>query len=308
MAGDTDQALGVLVQQAKPLFIKWLAAINVFIDLEESMNQAESAKARGLAGGFLLIMVLMCALAIVIAVVVAWWITRGITRPLAEAVTVLSAVAGGDLTRRLNITSHDEVGQLGRSLNTALTTVGEVMTGFAHSADGVTSASERISGLSDRIASGAEESSARADVVADTAGGVSRNVQGVAAASEQMGSSIREIARNANEAAVAGRAMARHGNDHRHGGATGRSRSPRRSKPPTNSSRYRVSSSPWWAGSGSEAVALTPPASRPEGSRPEGSRPEGSAPPGGRVSAAGSGSSPRRGSWRRHGAVRGRRR
>jgi methyl-accepting chemotaxis protein len=208
LAGDTDQALGVLVQQAKPLFIKWLAAINVFIDLEESMNQAESAQARGIAGGFLVIMALICALAIVIAVIVAWWITRGITRPLAEAVTVLSAVAGGDLTQRLNVTSNDEVGQMGRSMNTALTTVGEVMTGFARSVDGLTSASERIGGLSNRIASGAEESSAKADVVAATAGDVSRNVQGVAAGSEQMGSSIREIARNANEAAtVAGRAM-----------------------------------------------------------------------------------------------------
>jgi methyl-accepting chemotaxis protein len=201
MAGDTDEALAVLVQQAKPLFIDWLAAINVLIDLEESMNQAESAQARGIAGGFLVIMVLMCALAILIAIIVAWRITRGITRPLAEAGAVMAAVADGDLTRRVNVTSEDEVGQMGQSMNAALTTIGEVMAAFTRSAGGLNGISERIGALSGRIAGGAEESAAQANVVATAAGEVSRNIQTVAAGSEEMGSSIGEIARNANEAA-----------------------------------------------------------------------------------------------------------
>jgi methyl-accepting chemotaxis protein len=201
MAGETDKALQVLVQQAKPLFVDWLASINVLIDLEESMNGAESTQARGIAEGFLLIMVLMCALATIIAVLVAWRITRGITRPLADAVTVLAGVAEGDLTRRLQITSNDEVGQMGRSMNAALESIGGVMTAFARSVDGLTSASERVGALSHRIAGGAEESSTQADVVASAAGEVSRNIQTVSAGAEEMGSSIREIAHNANEAA-----------------------------------------------------------------------------------------------------------
>jgi methyl-accepting chemotaxis protein len=201
MAGDTGAALDVLVQQAKPLFIDWLASINVLIDLEESMNQAESGHARGIADGFLVIMLVMCALAILIAVVVAWWLTRSITRPLAEAGTVLAAVAEGDLTRRMNVTSNDEVGRMGGSMNAALTTLGEVMAAFKGAAGGLTSISERIGGLSGRIAGGAEESAAQANVVATAAGEVSRNIQTVAAGAEEMGASIGEISRNANEAA-----------------------------------------------------------------------------------------------------------
>jgi methyl-accepting chemotaxis protein len=209
MAGDTSEALDVLVRQAKPLFIDWLAAVNVLIDLEESMNQAESAHARDIAGGFLVIMVIMCALAILIATVVAWWITRSITRPLAEAGTVLAAVADGDLTRRIDVTSKDEVGQMGGSVNAALTTIGEVMGAFTRSAGGLNTISERIGTLSGQIAGGAEESSAQANIVATAAGEVSRNIQTVAAGSEEMGSSIGEIARNANEAAkVAAQAVA----------------------------------------------------------------------------------------------------
>jgi methyl-accepting chemotaxis protein len=183
------------------LFIDWLAAINVLIDLEESMNQAESAQARDIAGNFLVVMVLMCALAIVIAIVVAWRITRGITRPLVEAGAVLAAVADGDLTRRIAVTSKDEVGQMGQSMNAALTTIGEVMAAFTRSTGGLNTISERIGALSGQIAGGAEESSAQANVVASAAGEVSRNIQTVAAGSEEMGSSIGEISRNANEAA-----------------------------------------------------------------------------------------------------------
>jgi methyl-accepting chemotaxis protein len=216
MAGDTDEALGVLMQQAKPLFIEWLAAINVFIDLEESMNRSETAHARGIAEGFLVIMVLMCALAIVIAVLVAWRLTRSITRPLAAAGKVLAAFADGDLTRRVDIRSRDEVGRLNHSMNTALTRISDVMAAFTRGTDGLTSISARMGTLSGEIADRTDESSAQTDVVAAAAVEVSRNVQTVSAGSEKMGSSIREIAHNANEAAkVAAQAVTRRGQHHR---------------------------------------------------------------------------------------------
>ena len=207
-AGDNTQALQVLTTQAKPAFIEWLAAINVFIDLEEAMNKAETAKAREIADGFLTTMALGLALAALVAALVAWWTTRSITRPLAEAASVLVAVADGDLTRRVDARSGDEVGQMGRSVNTALDAISTVITEFGHSATGLAQTSHRIGALSGQIAKGAEDSSAQANVVASAAQEVSRNVQTVAAGSEEMGASIREISHNANEAAtVAARAV-----------------------------------------------------------------------------------------------------
>jgi methyl-accepting chemotaxis protein len=207
-AGNQEQAYSVLVGQAKSLFVDWLKSINVFIDLEESMNKTLTAEARGVADGFLMIMLIMCALATAIALVIAWRITRGIVRPLDEAGKVMAAVADGDLTKRLHVASKDEVGKMSESMNSALTTLGEVMTAFSRSTDGLSSISERIGTLSERISLGAQESSAQANLVATTAAEVSRNVSTVAAGSEEMGSSIREISHNANEAAtVAGRAV-----------------------------------------------------------------------------------------------------
>jgi methyl-accepting chemotaxis protein len=66
------------------------------------MNQVESTNARDIASTLLLTMFLMCAA----AAVVARLITRGITRW--PTPVVLAAVADGDLTQRLDVTSRDE--------------------------------------------------------------------------------------------------------------------------------------------------------------------------------------------------------
>jgi methyl-accepting chemotaxis protein len=207
-AGDLRTAQQAL-SQATPQFVEWLRTINVLIDLEESMNQELSTDARAVAAGFLRTMLLVCAAAAVLAMVIAWQLTRSITRPLAQAESAFVAVAQGDLTQRLDVRTKDEVGRMAGSMNTALASIGELMSTFRAAVDALTAASRRVGALSEQISVGADQSSAQAGVVAAAASEVSRSVQTVAAGSEEMGASIREIARNAQEAAgVAGRAVA----------------------------------------------------------------------------------------------------
>jgi methyl-accepting chemotaxis protein len=200
-SANAGRALTVLKEQAKPSFVEWLRVINVFIDLEEAMNKKETAAARHTAGNFNALMTGLLAAAIAIAMLVAWRTTRTITRPLAEAGEVMKGVAAGDFTRRLNVQSRDEVGQMSASTNTALDSVGSVLRRLAASSDTLGESSDRIGALSAELANGARRSSAQAETVAEAANEVSRSVQTVATGSEEMGVSIREIAHNASEAA-----------------------------------------------------------------------------------------------------------
>lgn len=208
-AGSEAKALTVLEQSAKQSFVAWLAAVNKLIDLEGSMNQAQTKEARATADGFLIFMGLLCAFSALLVALVAWRISRSITRPLSEAVAVMDAVAAGDLTRRLDISAADEIGRMARSMNLALTTVSEVMPSFGRTATGMAAISERMAILADQIAVDARASSEQTHEASEVASEVSNSVQTVAGGSQEMGDSIREISHSAAKAlSVANQAVA----------------------------------------------------------------------------------------------------
>ncbi|HTZ07458.1 MAG TPA: HAMP domain-containing sensor histidine kinase, partial [Acidimicrobiales bacterium] len=66
----------------------------------------------------------------------AWWIVRHNLRPLDQMTATAGAIAGGDLSRRIDIDEadeHTEVGQLGAALNTMLTGIEEAFAARAAS-------------------------------------------------------------------------------------------------------------------------------------------------------------------------------
>ncbi len=199
-AGQAAEAKQVLLEQARPAFNDWLASINKLIDLEEAMNKSASTEARAIADTFRLTMIVLLGLATVLAIGVALVITRSIRRPLAEASEVLTAFGTGDLTRRMDDGRRDEFGTMATSMNTTLGTLGEVLTAFRATAEGLTDTSGRIGAISGRIAVGAVDSARQAQIVATAADDVSRSVQVVEAGATEMGASISQISHNAHEA------------------------------------------------------------------------------------------------------------
>jgi len=140
-------------------------------------------------------------LGVLLATGLGWVVASSIARRTQRLRAGLARLEQGDLTSSVDESAHDEIGQMGASLDAAMARLREVMTAVVGSADAVAASSEELSASSQQIATGAEETSVQAGVVSDAAEEVSRNVRTVAAGSEQMGASIREIAHSANEAA-----------------------------------------------------------------------------------------------------------
>ena len=165
-------------------------------------TEADSGRARGLtiAAGIACLL-----LAFVLAVLV----TRSITRPIGRIVDVLTGLAAGDLTSTTGLTTRDETGQMGRALDTAVTSLRETVTTIGGSAITLAGASEELSAVSSQLQSGAASAATRAGAAAHGSEEVNAGVQGIAAGAEQMSASISEIASNAGQAAqVAQQAMA----------------------------------------------------------------------------------------------------
>jgi methyl-accepting chemotaxis protein len=142
-----------------------------------------------------------------LTLLVARWI---LTTPLLALLDRFKDIAEGqaDLTRRVEIASADEIGQLGESFNSFAMGIQEDIKQIGVRAGGLAHSSDEMKNLSQQIASANEETSTQASMVSAAAEQVSANVQSVATATEELNANTREIAANASEAAeVATRAV-----------------------------------------------------------------------------------------------------
>jgi methyl-accepting chemotaxis protein len=92
-AGDIDGARQMMLNDAKPAFIDWLAAINRFIDQQEQFTETESAQARKMAHTFQSVMLALVAVAIAIGATVAVLVTRHLRRALGAEPSTVKALA-----------------------------------------------------------------------------------------------------------------------------------------------------------------------------------------------------------------------
>jgi methyl-accepting chemotaxis protein len=147
-----------------------------------------------------IILVVGLAVAMTLGTVVA----RSIVASLGKVRAATEALALGDLTKPTGLSSTDEVGELGRALDTALSSLRDLVSNIDTSASSLSAASSQLAVTSDEIADSAQQTSVQADAVAAAASEVSTNVKTVAAGSSEIEQSIAEIARSTSEAASAG--------------------------------------------------------------------------------------------------------
>ncbi|UTW56039.1 methyl-accepting chemotaxis protein [Kordiimonas sp. SCSIO 12610] len=109
-AGQNDSAKALLLAEARPNFVTWLAQINEFIDLEELKNKEETQETRDIADGFQITMLIVTLIATLISIILAYWTVSSV-RPLGILTGKIEQLAGGDLSTDIPVqTSQDEVG------------------------------------------------------------------------------------------------------------------------------------------------------------------------------------------------------
>lgn len=124
--------------------------------------------------------------ALVLAGILAMTITRGIVRPLREAVELVRRVADGDLTSRVEAKGKDELASLLGSMN-------EMQHKLSVLVSSLRSSSGDVYQGANEMASGSEELSSRTEQQASA-------LQETAASMEEITSTVRQNAESANEA------------------------------------------------------------------------------------------------------------
>ncbi|QNH74849.1 methyl-accepting chemotaxis protein [Pseudomonas protegens] len=98
-------------------------------------------------------------LAMLLAVGATVWLLRSKLAPLGDLVRQAQALGGGDLSARLNVSSHDEIGQLARSFNQMGEALSTMVEHIRRSAAEVNGRAQALSGLSSGAYEGMEQQS-----------------------------------------------------------------------------------------------------------------------------------------------------
>lgn len=202
-AGELDRAKEVMLRDARPAFVEWLARINKYIDLKEHANQSESARAREVASGFQALMVAMCAAAVITGVLVAAIIVRAILRALGGEPAKASAIARHIATGDLAVVIDTD----GNNRSSVLHAMGEMRDSLHKIVAEVRLSASAISAATGEIASGNHNLSSRTELQASS-------LQETASSMEQLTSTVKQNADNAlqaNQLAVSAAAVARKG-------------------------------------------------------------------------------------------------
>ncbi|MCC8539697.1 methyl-accepting chemotaxis protein [Xanthomonas axonopodis pv. poinsettiicola] len=117
MAGQSEQALQLLLNEAAPALQQWQDAINENIVLQDKLAADASAVAlksmddsrKLLIGGTLLVVLLSGVLGLLI--------TRSLTQPLSRATRAAEAIAGGKLDNDVDTPFNDEAGRLLKAMH-----------------------------------------------------------------------------------------------------------------------------------------------------------------------------------------------
>ena len=124
-----------------------------------------------------------------------------VVKPINEAASVLEKVAKQDLRAQVAGAYVGDHAAMKTSINTMVTGLRSNIQQITQSAQALGASSTQLGGISQQMASNAEETSTQVGVVSAASEQVSRNLTVVATSAEEMLASVREIAKSANEAA-----------------------------------------------------------------------------------------------------------
>jgi methyl-accepting chemotaxis protein len=199
-AGDAAPATQMMLGEARPAFVEWLAQINKLIDYEENQNRQESAEARATASGFQTLMLIICVTALLTGLLAASLIARSIARALGgepqEASTIARSIAAGDLSIAIHTQPKDE--------SSVLSAMKEMRDSLVSIVGRVRSTTATISSGSAEIASGNQDLSERTEQQAASLERTATSMAGLTSTVKQNANN----ARQANQLAVSASGVA----------------------------------------------------------------------------------------------------
>jgi methyl-accepting chemotaxis protein len=177
------QALTVARTQGAVHLAEALVKVDDLVKLNREQMEAARQQSQSVYQSARTTLVIISALAILLGIAAATWISVSISRGLGRAVGTAKAIADGDLSKRMDIQSRDELGDLASAVNTMVERLREVVTNMVAAVENVTAGSQQSSTAAEQLSQGATEQASAAEEASS--------------AMEEMAANIKQNAENA---------------------------------------------------------------------------------------------------------------
>ncbi len=199
-ANEVEKANQLVVSAIRPLYVPVGVGIDALMQLQ--LDESKRTYDTAVADYQLIrnVSIVSMALGAAFAVWFGLALSRGITRPLGQAVTAANAVAQGDLTQPIPAAGRDEVGLL-------LTALGAMQTSLIQVVTSVRSGSDEVLTGSSEIAQSNHDLSARTEAQASSLEETAASMEELSATVQQNADSARQanqLAKSASSVAVQG--------------------------------------------------------------------------------------------------------
>jgi methyl-accepting chemotaxis protein len=178
MEQKTDDAFATLRDPSNSQIAK---AVDVSIQKLSDLKIADAKKKNDTnsitsAAAIRLTIIFVCA-GVFLAIGLGIFIARIISVPLRKGVDFATAVANGDLTRKIELDRKDEIGELADAMNSMVDKLKDIVTEVTAGADNVAAGSTELSSSAESMSQGASEQAAAAEEASSSMEQMSSNIK-----------------------------------------------------------------------------------------------------------------------------------
>ncbi|HOV91040.1 MAG TPA: methyl-accepting chemotaxis protein [Syntrophorhabdaceae bacterium] len=150
--------------------------------LENKMGKASYEFSLSIFNKIMIVMGVVMGIAIILSLFISIGMSRLILESINKTIDVMGFISQGDLTKRVDVESKDEIGEIARHFNSLVDKLHDTIMNVSDSGKKVNSAANTLSSSAEQMASAIEQ--------------VATQVNSVATASEEMSTTSSEIAQN----------------------------------------------------------------------------------------------------------------
>ncbi|SON53002.1 methyl-accepting chemotaxis protein [Vibrio tapetis] len=192
--GQTMDNIATLVGEArgKVYFDRFRGQIAEFIEIESSLMETRQASASGATASARYTIVGGTLLAIILGFSLAWAVLKSISQPVEAVARGLTALANGDLTTQISIDSRDELGQMAKNYNQAVSRTQQAMKHVYETTIDVSNRSENIVQANEKMAQDLTQQANQVAHISNSIDEIALSIQEVAQQSANATSSAQD--------------------------------------------------------------------------------------------------------------------